>query len=315
MKNTRVLFMGTPQFAQHILDHLLKNKYNIVGVVTAPDKPAGRGRKIHTSAVKRFAAKKSLRVLQPTNLKAESFQQDLKDLSPDIAVVVAFRMLPKKVWSYPKLGTFNLHASLLPNYRGAAPINWAIINGETETGVTTFFLDEEIDTGKIIQQQKVAISFEDNAGMLHDKLLNKGKKLVAQTIDLIEKDNILPKPQQEPKKLKPAPKLNNTNTKIDWNSDLFAIYNLIRGLSPYPVSWTIFKNGKKELRCKIFEAKPEEAIHDFTIGKIIKSKKDLKVAVQNGFIHILNMQLPGKRKMPVDQILNGLHLKENSCML
>src|SRR5699024_9884496 len=289
MKNLRVLFMGTPQFAQHILDHLLKNKYNIIGVVTAPDKPAGRGQKMHTSAVKRFALKKDLPILQPTNLKADSFQEKLKSLHPDIAVVVAFRMLPKKVWAYPKLGTFNLHASLLPDYRGAAPINWAIINGETETGVTTFFLDEEIDTGKIIKQEEVAIDFEDNAGTLHDKLLDKGKHLVAQTIDLIEEDNITPKAQKTPKKLKSAPKLNNTNTKINWHSNLFAIHNLIRGLAPYPVAWTTFKNGKKQLRCKIFKAKPEEATHDFTIGKVIKSKKDLKVAVPHGFIHILTM--------------------------
>lgn len=314
MKDLRILFMGTPDFAVHILKHILKENHTLVGVVTAPDKPSGRGQKMHASAVKRFALKENLPVFQPKNLKSDEFQETLKTLKPDISVVVAFRMLPKKVWNFPKYGTFNLHASLLPDYRGAAPINWAIINGETKTGVTTFFLDEKIDTGKIILQEEVEIQKEDTAGSLHDKLMYKGAEIVNQTLELVAQDKIEGKPQPENKNLKAAPKLNNDNTKIDWKEDIHTIYNLIKGLSPYPVAWTQFTNGKKEMRCKIYVSEIEKTSHDFPAGKVVKTKTELKVAVDGGFISIKEMQLPGKKKIPIKQLLNGLHLKENSKM-
>lgn len=315
MKDLRIIFMGTPEFAVHILKHLLAKKYHIVGVVTAPDKPAGRGQKIHTSAVKRFALKEDLSIFQPTNLKSDEFQEDLKTINPDVSVVVAFRMLPEKVWNFPKFGTFNLHASLLPDYRGAAPINWAIINGETKTGVTTFFLDEKIDTGKIILQKDVAITAQDNVGSLHDKLMCKGAEVVDKTLQSIAEDQVEAKAQSKIKNPKPAPKLNKANTKIDWSAELLDIYNLIRGLNPYPVAWSIFKNGEKEMRCKIFSVATEENTHSQPIGKVTKTKTELKVAVKSGFILIKEMQMPGKKRTSIDQLLNGLHLKENASML
>lgn len=228
MKNLRILFMGTPEFAVHILDEILKAGHSVVGVVTAPDRLAGRGQRLHSSAVKKFAVEKDLPVYQPKNLKSEDFQKDLEIINPDIAVVVAFRMLPKMVWNYPTYGTFNLHASLLPDYRGAAPINWAIINGEEKTGVTTFFLDEQIDTGKIILQETVNIEQEDTAGSLHDKLMTKGADLVNQTLKLASENNLKAIPQSQPEEGKMAPKLDNENTRIDWSKTPEEISNLIR---------------------------------------------------------------------------------------
>lgn len=306
--------MGTPEFAVYILDEILKADHTVVGVVTAPDKPAGRGQRIHSSAVKKFAEKKNLPVYQPTNLKSTSFQEDLKDLNPDISVVVAFRMLPKMVWNFPTYGTFNLHASLLPDYRGAAPINWAIINGEEKTGVTTFFLDEKIDTGKIILQAEVAIQPDDDAGSLHDKLMIKGAELVNQTLHHIAEDNFKAKAQALPQEGKMAPKLDGENTRIDWSKTPEEINNLVRGLNPYPVAWTYFENGDKKMRCKIFAVRPEKMDHQYTVGQIFKSKNDLKVAVKGGFIYILEIQMPGKRKMSIQDVLNGLQLEEKSIM-
>jgi len=307
--------MGTPGFAVHILEKMLQENHNVVGVVTAPDKPAGRGQRTHSSAVKKFALKQDLKIYQPTNLKSDDFQQTLAEINPDLAVVVAFRMLPKKVWNFPKFGTFNLHASLLPDYRGAAPINWAIINGETKTGVTTFFLDERIDTGKIILQKETTINAEETAGSLHDKLMEDGAKLVNQTIELIAKNKVEAKAQKDFNPQKNAPKLNAENTKIDWSKNPTEIYNLVRGLNPYPVAWTYFKNGEKKLRCKIFAVQAENTTHENPIGKVFKTKNELKVAVSSGYIKILEMQMPGKRKMLIKDILNGLNLKENAFML
>lgn len=314
MKKLKVLFMGTPEFAVHILDEILQADYEVVGVVTAPDRPAGRGQKLKASAVKAFSEKKGLKVLQPPNLKAESFQKELEHLNPSIAVVVAFRMLPKMVWDFPEYGTFNLHASLLPDYRGAAPIQWAIINGEKKTGVTTFFLDENIDTGTIIANREVPILPTDNAGSLHDKLMIKGGQLVVQTLRLIEEGKVVPTPQPSTPQAKKAPKLNNNNTRINWGAPANVIENLIKGLNPYPGAWCMFKNGKKEKRCKIYAAEIEHGEHQHSIGKIFVSKEGFKVAVKDGFLVIKEMQLPGKRKMPMVELLNGLHLKENAEM-
>ena len=239
-KDLRIIYMGTPDFAVEPLKQLVENGYNIVGVITMPDKPAGRGHKLQYSPVKEYALSKGLTLLQPTKLKDEAFIEELKSLNADLQIVVAFRMLPEVVWNMPRLGTFNLHASLLPQYRGAAPINWAIINGETETGITTFFLTHEIDTGKIIQQEKIAIEDTDNVGIIHDKLMFKGSELVLQTVDAILRGDIKPKPQEElyqsESELKPAPKIFKETCKIDFCKTTKEVYDLIRGMSPYPAA-------------------------------------------------------------------------------
>ncbi len=316
MKNLRILFMGTPAFAVHALEKIIDKGFNVVGVVTAPDKPAGRGRKLQQSAVKEVALSQNLPVLQPTNLKAEEFEQELKNLNPNLQVVVAFRMLPKKVWQFPKYGTFNLHASLLPQYRGAAPINWAIIHGEEKTGVTTFFIDEKIDTGLILLQKEVNISKEDNAGSLHDKLMQAGANLIIETLELLaEEKEIKTVPQSNSKNLKTAYKLDKNNTRIDWNKPGEEIQNLIRGLSPYPVAWTVLQNGDKELKCKIYKSIFLEEEHSFKNATIIQEDKTLKVAVKEGLLQLIEIQLPGKRKMPVKDLLNGFEIKPNAKML
>lgn len=314
MKNPRIVFMGTPEFAVYILQHLIEKEYQIVGVVTAPDRPAGRGQKIQESAVKKYAMRKNLEILQPANLKAESFYRELKQLAPDIGVVVAFRMLPKSIWNLPAMGTFNLHASLLPDYRGAAPINWALINGETQTGVTTFFLDENIDTGAIIAQNQVGITQKDNAGTLHDKLMQQGALLVDNTLQMIAANKIQPQKQEYTQPLKNAPKLNSSNTKIDWRASPKTIYDFVRGLYPYPIAWTNLKNGEQVLRCKIHKVEVEDTAHQMKTGKIEVCNGKFKVAVPKGFIHVQEMQLPGKKRMPIDQLLNGLRLYENAHM-
>lgn len=315
MTALRILFMGTPEFAVTILDKIIQLDYTVVGVVTAPDKPAGRGQKLRKSAVKVFAEEKGIEVLQPTNLKADSFQEDLKRLEPNLNIVVAFRMLPKKVWNFPSLGTFNLHASLLPQYRGAAPINWAIINGEITTGVTTFFIDEKIDTGSIILREEVDIEPTDNAGSLHDKLMQKGASLVITTLEQIENDKVSLQEQKESGGLKTAYKLVNENTKVDWFKPTKEIYNHIRGLSPYPVAWTQLENADEVLRCKIQEASYTLKEHQLPLGKISIEEKSILVATQDGFITIEEMQLPGKRKMKAKDLLNGYEFKENAKML
>jgi methionyl-tRNA formyltransferase len=315
MEKLRIIFMGTPDFAVASLEALVEHDYNIVGVITAPDKPAGRGRKLNESAVKHYAKSKGLHVMQPTNLKADAFIKELTDLKANLHIVVAFRMLPKLVWEMPKYGTFNLHASLLPNYRGAAPINWAIINGETKTGASTFFIDEKIDTGEMILQKEVPIDKNENAGSLHDKLMSLGSELVLKTVSLISEGPVKTKPQPKGTDLKTAYKLNKENCKIDWSTKLESIYNKIRGLSPYPAAWCILKNNDESLDIKIYAADKEIAEHDLEAGKVITSKKEIKVAVKEGYIIIKEIKLPGKRKMDAISLLNGYNFDEKAKML
>ncbi len=309
-RDLRIVFMGTPEFAVTILKGILENDYTVVGVITAPDKPSGRGRKINQSAIKKFALEKNLTILQPKNLKDETFQQELKNLKANVQIVVAFRMLPKTVWKMPKYGTFNLHASLLPEYRGAAPINWAIINGETKTGVTTFFIDEKIDTGEIILQKEVPISSNENAGQLHDKLMYIGSDLVNQTLEQIQNNTIKTNPQPK-REHKNAPKIYTETCEINWKEPLKKIYDKIRGLSPYPVAWTSLQNGDTILNMKIYQAEAIFEKHNLKIGTILISKKELKIVATDGFLSIKELKIPGKRKMDVVSFLNGFHFEKN----
>ena len=304
--------MGTPEFAVGILDTIIKNKYEVVGVITAVDKPAGRGQKIKYSAVKEYALEHHLKLLQPSNLKDAAFLLELQSLKASLQVVVAFRMLPETVWRMPKLGTFNLHASLLPNYRGAAPINWAIINGEIKTGVTTFFIDDKIDTGAMILNKTVAITADENAGSLQDKLMIAGSDIVIETVAKIEKGNLITIIQDDTSKIKTAYKLNRENCKIDWTKSAVEIYNLIRGLSPYPAAWCIIKDNEEEWNVKIYEAKIHHEKHGFTIGQISTNKKEIMIAVKDGFIQIINLQFPGKKKMAAKELLNGICFSEKA---
>ena len=306
MEKLRIVFMGTPEFAVGILDSIIKNNYEVVGVITAADKPAGRGQKIKYSAVKEYALANNLHLLQPTNLKDESFLAELKSLEANLQVVVAFRMLPEVVWRMPKLGTFNLHASLLPNYRGAAPINWAIINGETKTGVTTFFIDDKIDTGAMILSSEIEIGANENAGHLHDRLMQLGSKTVLETLAIIEKGNVITTIQEDKNPIKTAHKLDKENCKIDWSKSGIEIYNLIRGLSPYPSAWCFFSDGNQEWNIKIYKAEFEQEKHSIDIGTIVATKKDLKISVKDGFIKIINLQFPGKKRMDSNELLNGM---------
>ena len=312
MEKLRIVFMGTPDFAVGILDSILKQKYEVVGVITAADKPAGRGQKIKYSAVKEYALEHNLNLLQPSNLKDENFIEELKALNANLQVVVAFRMLPKVVWEMPKLGTFNLHASLLPDYRGAAPINWAIINGDKKTGVTTFFIDDKIDTGAMILSKEMDIYPTENAGSLHDRLMELGSKTVVETLSLIENQNVTTQIQDDSKELKTAHKLNKENCKIDWTQNGESIYNLIRGLSPYPASWFMLLDNEKEMNVKVYDAKWIEENHNLKTGAIVSTKNVLKVAVASGFIELLELQLPGKKKMFSKEILNGIKFSENA---
>ena len=314
MRKLRIIFMGTPDFAVPALKALIENNYTIVGVITAPDKPAGRGQKLRESAVKHYAKLNNLKVLQPTNLKDEDFLSALKALDANLQIVVAFRMLPKAVWQMPEYGTFNLHASLLPNYRGAAPINWAIMNGETQTGVSTFFIDEKIDTGEMILQESVAIDPDENAGSLHDKLMTIGSDLVIKTVKQIETDNVKTTPQVETENLRTAFKLNRDNCKIDWKAPLEDIYNKIRGLSPYPGAWCTLCNGEDELDIKIYESKKVYQDHSYATGHIVATKKELKVAVPHGYIKIEKIKLPGKKLMDTKSLLNGYTLYAHAKM-
>ena len=304
--------MGTPEFAVGILDTIIKNNYNVVGVITAADKPAGRGQKIKYSAVKEYALANNLTLLQPTNLKDEDFLSELKDLNANLQIVVAFRMLPEVVWKMPELGTFNLHASLLPNYRGAAPINWAIINGDTKTGVTTFFIDDKIDTGAMILSNEIEITPNENAGHLHDRLMQLGSGTVLDTLALIEKGNVTTTIQKENAEIKTAYKLNKENCKIDWTKSGKEIYNLIRGLSPYPSAWCYFQDKNEEWNVKIHEAKMTLENHTIVVGSLICSKKEMKIAVKDGFIEVTNLQFPGKKKMNVGELLNGIAFSEEA---
>ncbi len=313
-RDLRIVFMGTPEFALRPLKALMDKAYNVVGVITAPDRPAGRGRKLKESPVKLYAQEKGLTILQPTNLKNQHFLTALEALSPNLQIVVAFRMLPKVVWQLPRYGTFNLHASLLPNYRGAAPINWALINGETKTGVTTFFIDDKIDTGEIILQKEIAISPDENVGSLHDKLVKIGSDLVLETVNQIEKDTVSTTKQPHDVALKAAPKLNKENCKINWHLDVDMIYNHIRGLSPYPAAWTIIKNGEEEFTAKIFKVEKLNETHQHSIGQIIVVNNTIKVVVQNGTIQIKEIQLAGKKRMDVKSLLNGFSFFEDAQM-
>ncbi|OMP29935.1 methionyl-tRNA formyltransferase [Mangrovimonas sp. DI 80] len=316
MKNSpRIVFMGTPDFAVANLDALVTKGYNIVGVITAPDKPAGRGRKLNQSAVKTYALSKGLNVLQPTNLKSEEFIEELKALEADLQIVVAFRMLPKVVWDMPKYGTFNLHASLLPDYRGAAPIHWAIINGETKTGVTSFFIDEKIDTGAVILQKETDISPDETVGMLHDRLMHMGSELIIETVDLIAAENVTTTIQPQNDDLKTAYKLDKDNCKIDWNQPLDSIYNKIRGLNPFPSAWCYLENNGETLAVKIFAIDKEESSPNDIVGSIQVAKDHLKVSVKDGYLLIKEIQLPGKRKMDVKSLLNGFQFSEGAKML
>ncbi len=312
MEKLRIIFMGTPEFAVGILDTILQHQYEVVGVITAADKPAGRGQKIKYSAVKEYALAHQLPLLQPTNLKDESFLSELKALNANLQIVVAFRMLPKVVWEMPSLGTFNLHASLLPNYRGAAPINWAIINGENKTGVTTFFIDDKIDTGAMILNAETPISKTETAGELHDRLMLLGSETVIQTLKLIEKGNVTTTIQQDTADIKTAYKLNKENCKIDWTKSSSTIHNLIRGLSPYPAAWCFMSDKGEEWNVKIYEATILEESHSLNIGQLICTKKELKIAVQNGFIQIKSLQFPGKKKMTSSELLNGIQFTEEA---
>ena len=314
MRNLRIVFMGTPEFAVATLDMLVQNSYKVVGVITAPDKPAGRGRKIHESSVKQYAKKAGLYIMQPTNLKDKEFLDDLRGLKANLQIVVAFRMLPKQVWSMPEYGTFNLHASLLPDYRGAAPINWAIINGEKKTGVTTFFIDEKIDTGELILQEATEIKPEDTAGDLHDNLMALGAELVLKTVSLIENNQVVTQKQPLDSKFKTADKINKEICKINWEKSAEKIYNHIRGLSPFPGAWSILNNDEELIVIKIYKAKWEKEKHNFKPGTIHFTKKELKVASSGGYVYLTELQLPGKRKMAIIDVLNGLKIKESAFM-
>lgn len=311
----RIVFMGTPGFAVATLKTLIGNDYNVVGVITAPDKPAGRGQKLHESEVKVYARSQHLKILQPTNLKDEDFLSELRALNANLQIVVAFRMLPEVVWKMPKYGTFNLHASLLPDYRGAAPIHWAIINGETKTGVSTFFIDEKIDTGAIILQQEVDIAKDETFGMLHDTLMTVGSQLVLDTVKLIESGKVNTTIQPKPEVEKTAYKLNKDNCKIDWNEPLHHIYNKIRGLNPFPSAWCYLENGEDTLTVKVFNVAKENEHHSKSVGSLEVSKNELKVAVKGGYINIKVIQLPGKRKMDVPSLLNGYQFSKDAKML
>jgi methionyl-tRNA formyltransferase len=302
--------MGTPDFSVQPLETLLDNGCEIVAVVTMPDKPAGRGHKIQFSPVKQFALKKNLKILQPEKLKDEFFLAELLALNADLQVVVAFRMLPEVVWNMPPLGTINLHASLLPQYRGAAPINWAVINGEKQTGVTTFLLRHEIDTGNILFQQSIDIQPTDNAGTIHDKLMQIGSELVLKTVKAIEKGEIQPIPQQILETQKPAPKIFKDDCRLDFSKSAAELHNFVRGLSPYPAAFFEFLKNGEPTTIKVFETLPEIYEHNFELGKILTDgKKELKITVSDGFLHIKTLQISGKKQMSAEDFLRGNSLE------
>ena len=304
----KIVFMGTPDFAVASLNALLQAGFDLAGVITAPDKPAGRGQKINESAVKQFAVEKGLKILQPVKLKDPEFIQELRSLHADLQVVVAFRMLPEIVWNMPAKGTINLHGSLLPQYRGAAPINWAIINGEKESGVSTFLLKQEIDTGDILFSEKVNIEEKDTAGDLHDKLMIVGAKLLVKTVKAIELSDYKEIPQDINKgeTLKSAPKIFREDCQINWNQPAMTIYNHIRGLSPYPAAFCLFQ----EKTLKIFQAEVNYSKHTLETGSFqTDHKATLQFACADGFISILELQLEGKKKMKIDEFLRGIRLQ------
>lgn len=314
-EDLRIVFMGTPDFAVGTLKALIEQHYNIVGVVTAPDKPAGRGRKLNSSEVKKYAETQGLQVLQPTNLKDPEFINALKALKANLQIVVAFRMLPQNVWALPKYGTFNLHASLLPQYRGAAPIHWAIINGETQTGVTTFFIDDKIDTGEILLQKTTPITADETLASLYPKLMALGSDLVLETVEAIKAQNIKPQPQPQTSNFKTAYKLHKGNCKIDWSQDAQSIYNKIRGLNPFPAAWTYLKNGETQITAKLFDCELELTPHQEAVGRIKTTPNQLHVFVKNGIIKLNDIQLENKKRMPVKALLNGYQFHNTSVMV
>jgi methionyl-tRNA formyltransferase len=309
-KDLRIVFMGTPDFAVASLAALVENGYQVVGVVTAPDKPAGRGQKLQQSAVKSYALTKMLPVLQPEKLKEESFLAELASLKADLQIIVAFRMLPEVVWKMPPMGTFNLHGSLLPRYRGAAPLNWAIMNGDVESGVTTFLLKQEIDTGNVLFQEKVSIAPDQTVGELHDQLMGIGAGLVLKTVDALAAGTAVSIDQNkleiEPERLH-APKIYKEDCKMDWNADVLKNYNKIRGLSPYPTAWTALSAPSKEnTSLKIFGAAPELCKHSHVPGTILSDqKKWAKIACTNGYLLLTDLQLAGKKRMGIEEFLRG----------
>lgn len=309
--------MGTPEFAVPSLDILYKNEYNIVGVVTSVDKPAGRGMKLQHSAVKKYALDNNLNILQPPNLKSEDFKQELINLQPDLQVVVAYRMLPESVWKLPSKGTINLHGSLLPNYRGAAPINWAVINGEQETGLTTFFINENIDTGKILFFEKEKILEKDTAGTLHDRMMYKGADLLLKTVNSIYENNYTPIEQNslitDLNQLKSAPKIFKENCRINWENNNVQIYDFIRGLSPYPAAFTeIISPLGEKYYFKIFSSEKIYEKHNLKVGKILTDeKKFLKISTTDGYISLKEIQLTGKNRLNIEDFLRGFHINFN----
>ncbi len=314
-EDLRIVYMGTPDFAVESLRCLVEGGYNVVGVITMPDKPAGRGHKLQFSPVKQYALEHSLPLLQPEKLKDEVFVEALREWKADLQIVVAFRMLPEVVWNMPRLGTFNLHASLLPQYRGAAPINWAVINGDTETGITTFFLRHEIDTGEVIQQVRIPIADTDDVGIVHDKLMMLGGKLVTETVDAILNDAVKPIPQEEMAvvgELRPAPKIFKDTCRIDWNQPVKRIYDFIRGLSPYPAAWSeLVQPDGETVVMKIFETEKIIQSHQLTPGTLLTDGKTyIHVAAADGIIGIRALQLPGKKRLKTDELLRGFRLTE-----
>lgn len=319
-KDLRIVYMGTPEFAVESLKRLVEGGYQVVGVITMPDKPMGRhGSVLQPSPVKEYAVSQGLKVLQPEKLKDETFLEDLRALKADLQIVVAFRMLPEVVWNMPRLGTFNLHASLLPQYRGAAPINWAVINGDTETGITTFFLKHEIDTGEIIDQVKVPISDTDNVGMVYDRLMLLGGDLVVKTVDAILEGNVKTTPQEELAKveeLRPAPKIFKDTCRIDWTKGVKPVYDFVRGLSPYPAAWTELCQGEAApIMLKIYETAKIFCEHTLQPGTVVTDKKTyFRIASTDGYVDVLSLQLAGKKRMQVADFLRGYHHTENTCV-
>lgn len=315
-QDLKIVFLGTPDFAVESLKQIVDNGFNVVGVVTMPDKPAGRGHKMFQSPVKLFAVEHGLHLMQPVKLKDPDFIDELRTLNADLFVVIAFRMLPEVVWTMPRLGTFNLHASLLPRYRGAAPINWAVINGDTETGVTTFFLKHEIDTGDIIAQERVAILPSDNVGDVHDRLMHLGAKLTLRTINDILNGTLTTTPQDQligDEQPTPAPKIFKETCRIDWTKPATDIHNLVRGLSPYPASWSNLRDGDSDLGAvKIFETHISDKTSSTAPGSVSVKADSITVATGTDDIEILSLQAPGKRRMSTPDFLRGSHFSNTS---
>jgi len=312
----RIVFMGTPEFAVASLRALVEGGFNVVGVITAADKAAGRGKKIRYSAIKEYAIANNLKLLQPEKFKNETFLSELRSLKADLQIVVAFRMLPDLVWDMPPKGTFNLHASLLPQYRGAAPINHAIINGETKTGLTTFFLDKEIDTGRIIKQVELNIADNENAGQLHDRMMLAGADLVLETVKLIVEDKGISKDQsvfiKKGELLKPAPKIFKEDCAINWKKPAEEIYNFIKGLSPFPGAFTtLISTDSKRIYIKVYSSSIEKAKHNHKTGVVILEKGQMKIAVNDAFIQLLDIQQSGKRRMHITDFLRGVSMKSD----